>query len=202
MLFLPSFSNILNVYAFCNLHDVSWGTKGDNSAAALGGVSATKNKDGKDTVEVEMITDHKDINTNYEKFIKNLNEPRPNEKKKRDANTKMEDYFKNFRTRVVLSWIFSNAIVIILMTNKNVLDAIQKPFLLNTTGGSDQTGNPFLEVLYFLILVHLLVRCGSLSNSCNWFSYISYPQSCFRMIYLTKLNICTFKVIFALQHHR
>jgi cellulose synthase/poly-beta-1,6-N-acetylglucosamine synthase-like glycosyltransferase len=27
-LLAPSFTNVLNVYAFCNLHDVSWGTKG------------------------------------------------------------------------------------------------------------------------------------------------------------------------------
>ncbi|KAJ3275492.1 Chitin synthase, class 2 [Terramyces sp. JEL0728] len=166
MLFLPSFSNILNVYAFCNLHDVSWGTKGDNSAAALGGVSVTKGKDGKETVEVEMITDHKDINTNYEKFIKNLNEPRPNENKKRDANTKMEDYFKNFRTRVVLSWIFSNAIVIILMTNQYVLKAIQKPFLLNPIdkGANTQTGNPFLEFIFWSVAGLSLIRAiGSFS---------------------------------------
>ena len=30
MLIAPSFTNVLNVYAFCNLHDVSWGTKGES----------------------------------------------------------------------------------------------------------------------------------------------------------------------------
>lgn len=63
MLFLPAFVNILTVYAFCNLHDVSWGTKGDNSASTLGGVKATTNKEGKEEVEIEMLTDIKDINS-------------------------------------------------------------------------------------------------------------------------------------------
>ncbi|KAF9996026.1 Chitin synthase, class 2, partial [Modicella reniformis] len=34
---LPAYINILMVYAFCNTHDVSWGTKGDNKAPELGG---------------------------------------------------------------------------------------------------------------------------------------------------------------------
>jgi chitin synthase len=147
MLFLPSFSNILNVYAFCNLHDVSWGTKGDNKAEKLGGVTATTGKDGQQTVEVEMITDLRDINTNYEKFIKNLAEPRPNEKKKRDAQTKMEDYFRNFRTKVVLSWVFSNSLVIIVLSNEFLLQAIRRPFLVTVSAdGSAPPGNPFLQV--------------------------------------------------------
>lgn len=70
MLFLPSFVNILNVYAFCNLHDVSWGTKGDNAAATLSSVISKQDKDGKQMVEVEVPTDREDINNNYEKFIR------------------------------------------------------------------------------------------------------------------------------------
>ncbi|KAJ7275494.1 chitin synthase [Mycena haematopus] len=38
----PSFVNVLNVYAFCNLHDVSWGTKGSDKADALPSVSSNK----------------------------------------------------------------------------------------------------------------------------------------------------------------
>jgi chitin synthase len=28
LLLSPSYINVLNVYAFCNTHDISWGTKG------------------------------------------------------------------------------------------------------------------------------------------------------------------------------
>jgi chitin synthase len=159
MLFLPSFQNILQVYSFCNLHDVSWGTKGDNAASALGGVTATK-IDGKDTVEVEMITDVRDININYEKFIKNLAQPRPTEDRKRDAKTKMEDYFKNFRTRVVLAWIFTNAIVIIVMTNEELVKLIRQPFLLESTrnSGEPPKGNPFLQFIFWSVFALSTVR--------------------------------------------
>jgi chitin synthase len=94
LFFLPSFTNILNVYSFCNLHDVSWGTKGDNNAAALGGVKVSKGKDGTEQVEVDFPNDQADINHNYQIFIKRLAEPRPEEKQSRDAKTKQEDYFK------------------------------------------------------------------------------------------------------------
>lgn len=43
LLLAPSFTNVLNVYAFCNLHDVSWGTKGSDKAEALPSVSSKKN---------------------------------------------------------------------------------------------------------------------------------------------------------------
>jgi len=54
LLLAPSFTNILNVYAFCNLHDVSWGTKGSDKAEALPSVSSKKGKD-EDAAVVEDV---------------------------------------------------------------------------------------------------------------------------------------------------
>lgn len=53
----PIWINVLNIYAFSNLHDFSWGTKEDNQEEDLG--NAAGNKDG--TVEVELPTDQADI---------------------------------------------------------------------------------------------------------------------------------------------
>lgn len=53
----PIWINVLNIYAFANLHDFSWGTKEDRSEEDLG--NAPANKDG--TVEVELPTDQADI---------------------------------------------------------------------------------------------------------------------------------------------
>ena len=50
---------MLNVYAFCNLHDVSWGTKGSDKAEALPSVSSKKAKDA-DTAVVEETTRKKE----------------------------------------------------------------------------------------------------------------------------------------------
>jgi len=117
LLMLPAFVNILMVYAFCNTHDVSWGTKGDNAAKAdLGEAVIKAGKNGEDTVELEMLTSKEDINEAYEYTLREL-AVRPEEKHQgRDATTKKEDYYKSFRTRLVLVWIFSNALLIIAMT--------------------------------------------------------------------------------------
>ena len=50
LLLLPSYVNILLVYAFCNLHDVSWGTKGDNGSNKDLGSAKKVEKDGKEMV--------------------------------------------------------------------------------------------------------------------------------------------------------
>lgn len=122
LLLLPSFINILMVYAFCNLHDISWGTKGDNSSSDLGSVTAVKGKDGKQVVEIEFPNGKSDINNNYENFLNVLRAPKEKESGKRDAKTKQEDYFKNFRTKTVLAWVFSNALLIVVLTNDNILN--------------------------------------------------------------------------------
>jgi chitin synthase len=68
LLMAPSYIAVLNVYAFANVHDISWGTKGDNKVSTdLGVVEVKKDgKDGKATVEVNVPTEEKDINAAYE----------------------------------------------------------------------------------------------------------------------------------------
>ena len=89
---------------FANVHDVSWGTKGDNKpAAALGTVSTGG---GKKEVEVEVPTSEKDINALYEDAIHVLNTKPPVVEAKVDESTQQEDYYRNFRTKCVLTFFF------------------------------------------------------------------------------------------------
>ena len=82
---------------FANVHDVSWGTKGDNTVAKALGTVATGATGGQ--VEAEVPTDEKDIDTLYEDAIHVLNTKPPKTKSKVDANTKQEDYYRTFRTK-------------------------------------------------------------------------------------------------------
>lgn len=115
----PSYTNVLNVYAFCNTHDVSWGTKGDNTVATdLGVVKQKKDSEtGESTVEVELPTEQKDLNEIYEEACLDLRKEFVPEKQHRDAKTKQEDYYRAFRTRLVISWIISNLILVVIITN-------------------------------------------------------------------------------------
>ncbi|KAF9978360.1 Chitin synthase, class 1 [Actinomortierella ambigua] len=113
MFMVPSYINILNVYAFCNIHDISWGTKGDTSVATDLGV-AKKTADG---VEVTVPTDAHDINNAYDEAVASLSVKTPEVKQHRDAKTKQEDYYREIRTRVLLFWIMSNAMLVALITS-------------------------------------------------------------------------------------
>ena len=79
------------------MHDVSWGTKGDNKTTPdLGAVTTTKNKS---EVEVEVPTSEKDINSLYEDAIHVLQTKPPKQEAKVDASTQQEDYYRAFRTK-------------------------------------------------------------------------------------------------------
>lgn len=81
---------------FANVHDVSWGTKGDNTVPKdLGTVSTGV----AGQVVAEVPTDEKDIDALYEDAIHVLNTKPPKEESKIDENTKQEDYYRNFRTK-------------------------------------------------------------------------------------------------------
>jgi chitin synthase len=91
-----SFVFIYLFFQFANVHDISWGTKGDNAPPKeLGAV--TKGKTGE--VEAEVPTDEKDIDSLYEDAIHVLNTKAPVVERKPDPKTQQEDYYRTFRTK-------------------------------------------------------------------------------------------------------
>ncbi|KAL1926303.1 hypothetical protein VTP01DRAFT_6000 [Rhizomucor pusillus] len=118
LILLPGYINILNIFAFCNTHDVSWGTKGDNTVSKDLGVVTRQKKTGgsKDEEEVELFlpADQLDINSEYEEALQDL------ERKKVDpvpATPNRDDYHRSFRTHLVLLWIACNALLVSLTTS-------------------------------------------------------------------------------------
>ncbi|KAG0365075.1 Chitin synthase, class 1 [Gamsiella multidivaricata] len=119
---MPSYVNVLNVYAFCNTHDVSWGTKGDNIDNMDLGTAKTSSKEGAGgEVTVNVPTDDKDINQSYQLALDSLTQKTEETVQKRDAKTKQEDYYKAFRTRLVLLWCASNGLLVSLVTYSGLI---------------------------------------------------------------------------------
>jgi chitin synthase len=116
-LLVPSFINILNVYAFSNWHDVSWGTKGSDKAEALPSVKTEKAEDGKHTVIEEVDLPQADIDSNFEVTVKRALQPYIAPKESTEKS--LEDSYKSFRTKLVAGWVFSNVILIIIITSPN-----------------------------------------------------------------------------------
>jgi chitin synthase len=108
LLLTPTYINILNVYAFCNTHDITWGTKGDDKAEKL--PSAKVKADGK--VDVAIPTDDQDLNQQYQAELKLIEVKAAKEKRVISPDEKQEDYYKGFRSAVVLFWIGCNVALV------------------------------------------------------------------------------------------
>lgn len=113
LLIMPSYTNIINVYAFSNWHDVSWGTKGSDKADVLPSANTTKSDDGKAAIITD--TPQADIDSAFEVTVKralaSYVEPKVVEQKT------LEDSYKSFRTKLVSTWIFSNALLAVAITS-------------------------------------------------------------------------------------
>jgi len=113
----PSFINVLNVYAFCNLHDVSWGTKGSDKAEALPSLKSRTTLGG-DAPTVEDTTNtQEDLDAAFQETVTRA--LTKDETDMRHERPSMDDENKTFRTRLVVAWMFSNAALALSISNIN-----------------------------------------------------------------------------------
>ena len=119
LLLAPSFTNVLNVYAFCNLHDVSWGTKGSDKAEALPSVSSKKSKDDSAAVVEDTMKVKEDIDAAFKETVTRA--VTKVEVKEEVEKPTMDDQNKTFRTRLVAAWMLSNAGLSVAIENLNGL---------------------------------------------------------------------------------
>ena len=112
---LPSYICTLQVYAFCNTHDVTWGTKGDNVMKTdLGGAVAKKGGKGgaaSGVVELEMPSEQLDIDSGYDEALRNLRDRVEVSEPPAGEAQMQEDYYKSVRTYMVIVWMVANAIL-------------------------------------------------------------------------------------------
>jgi chitin synthase len=117
LLLMSSYINILMVYAFSNWHDVSWGTKGSDKADALPSAKTTK-ADGNSAEIEEIDRPQEDIDSQFEATVKRA--LKPYVPVVEDEKRTLEDSYKSFRTKLLITWIFSNAILAVLITSDSI----------------------------------------------------------------------------------
>lgn len=120
MFIMPSFTNVVNVFAFCNWHDVSWGTKGADKPDALPAASSTANEDGTAVVE-EVERPQNDIDRQFDLVMQRALKPYPKETKAK-SKPDTDDQNKAFRTNLVIFWITCNALLASALTTKSTSD--------------------------------------------------------------------------------
>jgi len=169
LFYLPSYVNILMTYAMCNLHDVSWGTKGQSGTKDLGGAKKVQTKDGKEVLEVELPAAREDAEQLWSAARSALRNKPPPIREHRDAATKQSDNDANSRTNVVLAWVATNVTLILVFTSTAFVSFINK----HVQVGQDSTFNPYLTFLFMALaglsairfvgsLLYLLLRAVGL----------------------------------------
>ncbi|KAB8267467.1 chitin synthase-domain-containing protein [Aspergillus minisclerotigenes] len=105
---LPSYICTLQVYAFCNTHDVTWGTKGDNVINTDLGAARIINGS---IVEVEMPSEQLDIDSGYDAALRNLRDREEVPEPPVSESQLQEDYYRAVRTYMVSIWMVANVIL-------------------------------------------------------------------------------------------
>jgi len=152
LLLTPTYINILNVYAFCNTHDITWGTKGDDKPEKL--PTATTKPGGK--VDVAIPTDDHDLNSQYESELRSFATKYAPPKKVQSDQEKHEDYYKGFRSAVVLSWMFSNLALAAVVLNTGGLERISVS--TDTSSTDTQRSTIYMAVVLYSVVVLSAIR--------------------------------------------
>lgn len=140
-LLMPSYICTLQVYAFCNTHDVTWGTKGDNVLNTDLGTAKTIN--GK-TVLLDMPSEQLDIDSGYDAALRNLRDRLEVPEPPISESQMQEDYYRAVRTYMVSVWMIANLVLAMIISEVYSADA----------GGT----NIYLSILLWAVAGLALVR--------------------------------------------
>ncbi|KAH0175043.1 glycosyltransferase family 2 protein, partial [Aureobasidium melanogenum] len=152
LLMTPTYINILNVYAFCNTHDNTWGTKGEDKPERL--PTAIVNPSG--TVDVAIPDDETDLNSQYEAELAVFATSWKPPKKEHSAQEKHEDYYRGIRSTVVLAWMFCNLALAAVVLNAGGLDRIRID--KSTSGQTKDEEQLQRSTLYMAVVLWTFVK--------------------------------------------
>ncbi|ODV76766.1 glycosyltransferase family 2 protein [Suhomyces tanzawaensis NRRL Y-17324] len=152
----PSYVNILNIYSFCNIHDVSWGTKGAVEAKDLGSAKSTgANKD-----ELVMIAPGlaEELNDSYLNTLEELRTVEPPVIEANLRKQKDDAYYAFVRTITVLVWMLTNAILLVIVLEAGGLDTLTKKPSVNPDGSIRANSEVFLTIILWIVAGLALFR--------------------------------------------
>jgi len=152
---MPTFFNIFSIYSFCNIHDISWGTKGieeeelkpvaGGGGGAQGAVSTDAEQRKADERQAALLVERNKRNAKNMQKDKQL----------------VEAEFKTFRSSLLMSWMASNALFSYVVGNgvRGQLCVCEPSFVLNyPTNPSSIRAERYLRRV-FAFCVH---RCSGI----------------------------------------
>lgn len=143
LLLSPSYINVLNIYSFCNIHDVSWGNRDTPQAKDLG---AAKVADEEGQLVMTVVPgSEEELEETYMNTVEELKVPSPPEVQIKNKKQDDDSYYAFIRTITVLVWMLTNAILVAVV--------------LATGGSLDPTWNDYHNSTIFLTVI-LWVVCA------------------------------------------
>lgn len=151
MLLTPTFTNILNVYAFCNTHDISWGTKGDDKPDKLPSIEL---KDGQGKTD---LPDEGDLNAQYDRELQVFSRKPVKENKPltpSQLDEKQQDYYRGVRTVVVLVWMISNFALVAVVLSAAGLEKIGTSSSTTTDQDAAEEAETTRTTIYMAVVLY------------------------------------------------
>lgn len=147
VLLSPTYINVLNIYAFANIHDISWGTK---DVAVTKDLGAAKSM-GKDKNELVMVApgDKEEVNESYCETLDNLRALPPVEIPALTKKQKDDSYYAFVRTMTILIWMLTNAILIIIVLDTAGLDTFTG--VDNSQETMNKHAQTFLSIILWIV---------------------------------------------------
>lgn len=147
LLLSPAYVNVLNIYAFCNIDDISWGTKGDTGAKDLGAVKMLE--DGNFKTDLPVLQE--EINQSYLDQLNKIKKPYVDDGSGYKPTN--EDYYAFVRSMTVLLWMFTNGLVCALVLETGGFNQFS-----STTSDATQRSEIFLTVILWTVAFMALFR--------------------------------------------
>ncbi|KAF9992432.1 Chitin synthase, class 2, partial [Modicella reniformis] len=144
---------------------------GDNKAPELGGTTKVI-MNGQEVIKLEMPSTPEDVDAIYQLNMDKLSARSLYDKEDNSDKTK-DDYYKLFRTGLVLIWMFTNALLIIFMTSSFLFTRDNERELAPTK--TDMSGS-YLSVIFWSVAVLSAVRFvgSALYLILRFISYLMY----------------------------
>ncbi|ORZ26960.1 chitin synthase-domain-containing protein [Lobosporangium transversale] len=157
LLLLPSYVSVLGVYAFCNMHEVNWGIKEPEDHEKDPLIS----RDAIYHASTVLMPDEQYVSSAYQDAIDDLDrKKRPKSIASVSTSTLLpSDYYRTFRTRILLLWIVVNGALVITISSDQLA-----PYLVLKDGS-----NLYVIIIVWTITIGATGRfLGSLVYLIGW----------------------------------
>ncbi|SJM85692.1 related to Chitin synthase 1 [Zygosaccharomyces bailii] len=166
VLLTPSYVNVLNIYAFCNVHDLSWGTKG-SAAKPLGKILAKE--DG--TFNMEIPVSGQEIQSDYDKYLLILSRGSEEDEGSKEIppEERKASYYAKVRSVVIIVWLLTNFGVCAAVLEYGGIGDYLAMKSSNVTGDADDTAKgherPIITdkaTIYFTIILWIVALSAAI----------------------------------------